>query len=96
MFFALIHIIFSDLQFPFEELGEVRIYLKSKLRQDVRIKALNETITLEAGERIETEISRKYNDDKIRKLLIETKFSIKDKVMDDGKLYADYILECCK
>ena len=74
----------------------MRIYLKSKLRQDVRIKALNETITLEAGERIETEISRKYNDDKIRKLLIETKFSIKDKVMDDGKLYADYILECCK
>ena len=75
------------------ELGEVKIYLKSKIDQVVQINAIKETVRFKSGELIQTEYSRKYNNEKIQRLLDGTNLKVIDKMMDSGEYFADYIFE---
>lgn len=76
-----------------EEEGIARSFLVSTKTQVVNIGAINKTIEFKAGERIHTEISRKYNDEILERILLETHFSIQDKLTDSKAYFADYILE---
>ena len=73
--------------------GDVKIYLKSMINQDVTIKSINQTIHFESGERIQTELSTKYNDEKMHKLVDGTSFKMENKIMDATDQFADYIFE---
>ena len=79
--------------FIFLDNGEVKIYLKSEVDQDVTITAINQNIHFVAGERIQTELSTKYNNEKMQKLIEGTSLKIKAKMMDVDELFADYVLE---
>ncbi len=75
-----------------EDEGVAKSFIESKKEQTVKIGALNQSFYFEKGERIHTEISRKYNDEIIDVILHETDFEIIGKLMDSKKYYADYIL----
>ena len=72
--------------------GIAKSYLLSNCQQSVEIKAIGKTYHFEAGERIHTEISRKYNDEIISSLLDKTDFSITAKFTDENDYFADYLL----
>lgn len=76
-----------------EEEGVARSFLRSKVTQSVRIEALNKTFQFSEGEKIHTEISRKYNDEVLTRILMSTDFSICGKLTDSNNYFADYILE---
>ncbi len=52
-----------------EKLQQIEMYLISQCAQDVSFPTLNKTINFEKGEKILTEISRKYSQSSIKKLL---------------------------
>ena len=57
------------------------------------IKAINQSFQFDGGERIQTELSTKYNDKKIQSLINGTAFQLKDKLTDKNNYFADYIIE---
>lgn len=75
------------------EEGIAKSFLKSKTKQIVEIKALNKSFTFEAGEKIQTEISRKYNDEILKNIIQDSDFELKEKLTDSKGYFADYILE---
>ena len=75
-----------------EKEGIARSFLTSKIKQTVKIKSLDKTFQFEAGEKIHTEISRKYNDEILENILSETDFGIVNKFSDSKNYFADYIL----
>lgn len=79
-----------------EEEGIARSYLVSLTDQAVKIEANGENYHLERGERIHTEISRKYNDEIIDSILSETDFEIIGKISDSQNYYSDYIFKKSK
>lgn len=74
-----------------ESTGIAASYLESTQKQNVRING--SVYSFEKGERILTEISRKYNEDILTHILEPTRFRIVDKIMDKNNLFADYVLE---
>ncbi|MCG9793031.1 L-histidine N(alpha)-methyltransferase [Flavobacterium algicola] len=76
-----------------EKEGIATSFLVSKKNQEVFIKKLNRTFNFSKGEKILTEISRKYNDEILKKIITNTAFVIKDKITDSKKYFANYILE---
>ena len=72
--------------------GIAKSYLKSKVNQIVTISSLNQSFTFEEDECIHTEISRKYNDDVLAKILEKSNLEVQTKFMDSANLFADYIL----
>lgn len=76
-----------------EKLGIATSFLVSTTEQDVFIKKLNQSFHFEKDEKILTEISRKYNDKILNKILKKTSFVIKDKITDSKKYFANYVLE---
>jgi L-histidine N-alpha-methyltransferase len=60
---------FSHLAIYNEQLQQIEMYLVSKEAQDIRFASLQKTISLQIGEKILTEISRKYTKVSIRGLL---------------------------
>jgi len=76
-----------------EKLGIATSFLVSTKEQDVFIKKLNKTFHFAKGEKILTEISRKYNDKILDKILKKTAFVIKDRITDSKKYFANYVLE---
>jgi L-histidine N-alpha-methyltransferase len=76
-----------------EEEGIAKSFIVSDIDQKVEIKAMEKTFAFSAGEKIHTEISRKYNDTIIKKLIAKTDFNLLDKIMDSKAYFADYILE---
>ncbi len=58
------------------EASQIEMYLVSRCRQSVRIDALRHTLELEAGERILTEISRKFTPARLESLLKSAGFAI--------------------
>ncbi|WP_417428052.1 L-histidine N(alpha)-methyltransferase [Halpernia sp.] len=83
---------FEHLPLYTEEEGVAKSFLKSKIRQSVFIKPLNKTFDFEEGELISTEVSRKYNDEILEKILQDSSLKIQDKFMDSKNYFADYIL----
>lgn len=76
-----------------EEEGIAKSYLLSTIHQKVEIKVMDKTFEFTKGEKIHTEISRKYNDAIIEKIIANTDFTIINKIMDSKEYFADYILE---
>lgn len=75
-----------------EEEGIIKSCLESTEDQTVTISALDESFHFEKGERIHTEISRKYSDDLLELFLLETPLTIIDRFTDKDEYFADYIL----
>lgn len=76
-----------------EKKGVATSFLVSTKKQNVFIKTLNKTFCFAKGEKILTEISRKYNDRILNKIIKKTAFVIKDKITDSNKYFANYVLE---
>jgi L-histidine N-alpha-methyltransferase len=75
-----------------EKEGIAKSFIMSTANQSVEIKAIDKTYHFAKGEKIQTEISRKYNDELIQKIITDTDFSLKTKIMDSKAYFADYIL----
>lgn len=75
-----------------EDEGIAKSYIVSTIKQTVTINALKTSYSFEAGEKIHTEISRKYNDTLIEKLIVNTNFMLDTKILDSKTYFADYIL----
>lgn len=76
-----------------EKEGIAKSYIVSTKNQIVKIEAIGHSYTFSKGEKIHTEISRKYNDQLIEKIIKHTDFSLLEKVLDNKKYFADYILK---
>ena len=76
-----------------EEEGIVRSYLKSTSQQMVHIAELQSTFSFEKGERIHTEISRKYNLEILSKIIRESGLHQKRCFTDSQGFFWDVILE---
>lgn len=75
-----------------EEEGIAKSFLQSKKAQVVTIRSLGKSYSFEEGERIHTEISRKYSDDVLQKIIAPTDFVISGCLTDSKSYFADYIL----
>ena len=73
--------------------GIAKSFIVSTVHQKVQIKALHKTYEFAKGERIHTEISRKYDETIIRKIISKTDFNLETKIMDSKEYFADYILK---
>lgn len=84
---------FSHLAEYEEEEGIARSYIVSNEEQEISIKALNRVYKFKKGEKIHTEVSRKYDNDILEKIITQTQFNIIGKLTDKKDYFADYILE---
>ncbi len=73
-----------------EDEGIAKSFLRSKVKLEINV--ANHPFNFEKGETIQTEISRKYNDQIIKNILSETDITCEYKIMDSKGLFADYIL----
>ena len=71
--------------------GIAKSYLVSLIDQKVNLNG--NSFSFVKGEKIHTEISRKYNDQILNEILSETDIKLVDKITDQQNLFADYILE---
>ena len=76
-----------------EQEGVARSFLVSVEEQSVEISAINKTIEFDEGEKIFTEISRKYDDVIVERILKGTDFRVIGKLTDSNQYFADYILD---
>ena len=74
-----------------KEEGIAKSFLTSLRKQTVYIAALDKTFEFEAGEKIATEVSRKYNDEIIKQLIKNTDFKVLKKLTDEKAYFANYI-----
>jgi L-histidine N-alpha-methyltransferase len=70
--------------------GIAKSFLRSKVKHEINV--ANHRFSFEKGETIQTEISRKYNDQIIKNILSETDITCEHKIMDSKGFFADYIL----
>ena len=75
-----------------EDEGIAKSFLVSNIKQDIHISTLNKTYSFEKGEKIATEISRKYNDTIIQKIIANTDFCITQKLTDSNNYFSNYVL----
>ncbi|MGI9531499.1 L-histidine N(alpha)-methyltransferase [Lutimonas sp.] len=78
-------------EYTIEE-GIAKSYLVSLIDQEIPINEIGKTFSFEKGEKLQTEISRKYNDEILDKILDKTDFEIRAKLTDSQNYFADYIL----
>ncbi len=83
---------FSHLVEYSEEEGIVRSYLVSSSEQKVSINETGKTYNFAIGEKILTEISRKYNEEIFNKIIYNTDFKISKVLTDSKKYFSDYVL----
>jgi len=74
-----------------EEEGIAKSYLMSTVEQTVEV--MGKSYAFQKGEKTHTEISRKYSDEIINKILKDTDFSLLKKLVDSQCLFANYILK---
>ncbi len=75
-----------------EVTGIVESFLVSNVEQSVSIKKLNKSFDFKKGEKIHTEISRKYNDNIIQEIISKTDLKVSSKLSDSKGYFTDYIL----
>lgn len=75
-----------------EEEGVARSFLVSDREQTVTIKAAGATVSFDKGERIHTEVSRKYNRSVLTKVLDGSGLQITARITDQAERFADFIL----
>ncbi len=71
--------------------GIAKSFLVSLKKQEVYIEALNKSFKFQKGEKIATEISRKYNNEIIERLIKNTDFKIVEILTDEMGYFANYI-----
>jgi L-histidine N-alpha-methyltransferase len=76
-----------------EKVGIVKSYLESSVDQIVYIEKLDKTFCFANGEKMLTEISRKYDDEILNKIIEKTDFKITGKLSDSKNYFTDYIME---
>lgn len=76
-----------------EDEGIAKSFIVSTCNQTVAIEATGNSYEFTEGEKIHTEISRKYNDQLIEKIIKNTDFSLHTKILDSKAYFADYILK---
>lgn len=76
-----------------EEEGIAKSFMVSTKNQQVEINSLEKVFEFKKGEKIHTEISRKYNDEILAKIIENTDFTIENKILDSKEYFADYILK---
>ena len=76
-----------------EDEGIAKSFLVSKIEQTVTIDALQKSFDFKQGEKIHTEISRKYNDNILNSILKDSQLKVISKLTDSKQYVADYILE---
>lgn len=76
-----------------EETGITKSFIKSNLPQRVTISSLNKSFDFAKDELIHTEVSRKYNDTILTKILSETGLSLIQKFTDQKNYFTDFLLE---
>lgn len=76
-----------------EKSGMATSSLLSLMVKTVSFANFDSEYLIEEGEAIHTEISRKYNDQILRELIKGTNFKVRTKIVDDQKMFANYILE---
>lgn len=76
-----------------EKEGIAKSFLMSLSDQEVKIGKIGKTFKFEAGEKIATEISRKYNDEIIGKIIENAAFEVVDKITDSKNYFSNYILK---
>ncbi len=84
---------FEHLPYYEEKEGIAKSYIESLVEQSVEIKSLNKIFHFEKGEKIHTEISRKYSEEILAKILIPTDFEILQIHTDSKQLFSDYLIE---
>jgi dimethylhistidine N-methyltransferase len=72
--------------------GKAVSYLESKENQNVYIGEIDATIFFKKGEKILTEISRKYDEDVLCHLISKTNLKIQKQFRDSGDLFSDFVL----
>lgn len=72
--------------------GIARSYLQSKCDQTVHIKALNQTVEFKKGEKLQTEMSRKYNNEILNDIINGSGLKIVSRITDNQNLFADYLI----
>ena len=75
-----------------EEEGVAKSFIESAIEQKVTINKIGKTYHFKKGERIHTEISRKYSDEIINNIITDTDFKVTCKLMDSNEYFADYVL----
>jgi len=76
-----------------EKDGIAKSYLVSSVEQTVTLNGSGKMYHFTQGEKIHTEISRKYNDEIINTIIRDTDFQITNKLTDSRGYFADYILK---
>ena len=76
-----------------EKTGVAESFLVSKTNQNVSFNNSNVSINFTEGEKIHTEISRKYNETILADILSDTKLKIIDQFLDSKQYFSSYILE---
>lgn len=74
------------------ESGVAKSFLKSMKDQRVTIDSIGAEFHFKKGEKIHTEVSRKYNDVIIEKITKNAPFEISSKLSDSNNYFTDYIL----
>lgn len=76
-----------------ESEGIAKSFLKSTKKQVVEIKSIGEQFLFEENERIHTEISRKYNDSILKKIIDQSPLSVQHCFTDHKSWFGDYIID---
>jgi len=74
-----------------EELSRIEMHLESLREQRVRLSALSLEVAFAAGERIHTESSHKYSDERIDSLLSRAGFERRQTFSDPGALFGVHV-----
>lgn len=75
-----------------ENEGIAKSYLTSKIEQTIHIEKTGHNYKFREGERIYTEMSRKYNDNIIKKITEHSDLAITNKISDSNSYFSDYVL----
>lgn len=72
--------------------GIAKSFLKSTKQQVVEIKSINQRFLFEQNERIHTEISRKYNDVILHRIIASSPLQVQQCFKDSKEWFGDYII----
>ena len=75
-----------------EQTGYAKSFIESDADQVVTISSMAKSYTFKKGEKIHTEISRKYNDKILKEIISGTDFELHKKLTDTKGWFADYVL----
>jgi len=83
---------FEHIAYYEQKEGIAKSFIQSKANQEVKIKALNKTFTFKEGEKIHTEISRKYTQQIIQNIIASTDFEITQTHTDSKEYFMNILL----